>query len=298
MSGDGYVADDVRQGFTGYINDEETGLDYAQARTYSNTLGRFTASDPSLSSGRPLLPQSWNRYIYTLNSPLVLVDLNGLYDMSSLDATQQENFRKAMEELKSRLKEIKKTYGKDSEEFIQSERALKAYGCEAGSKGCSEKIGSSQVIVKAGTLDAGIGAQEVRNADGKSVTVTLDKTQLSQGSELILSDIAHEGVHVQDDMDYISSGHKAKVSDYDSERRGYVVTSAVTETRYSGGTRLVGSIHFPIWQDAWKAANPKLSAIENARNERNKAIDNLLAVPKDKGGYGLTPQNPGSSYFP
>lgn len=34
------------RGFTGYIADSETGLDYARARMYSPTLGRFIARDP------------------------------------------------------------------------------------------------------------------------------------------------------------------------------------------------------------------------------------------------------------
>lgn len=77
-STDGYVADDVRQGFTGYINDEETGLDFAKARMYSKSLGRFSGTDPMAIKGAFLInPQNLNRYAYTRNSPLVYVDSNG-----------------------------------------------------------------------------------------------------------------------------------------------------------------------------------------------------------------------------
>lgn len=52
-----YVGDDVRQGFTGYENDTETGLDYAQARMYSNITGRFSSTDPIyIQSGMLLIP--------------------------------------------------------------------------------------------------------------------------------------------------------------------------------------------------------------------------------------------------
>lgn len=72
------VGDDgVRQKFTGYERDSETGLDYAQARYYSNVQGRFTSADPLLSSGIANDPQSWNRYSYTLNNPLNLIDPDG-----------------------------------------------------------------------------------------------------------------------------------------------------------------------------------------------------------------------------
>ncbi|HKP37905.1 MAG TPA: RHS repeat-associated core domain-containing protein, partial [Pyrinomonadaceae bacterium] len=75
----GYGASDgVRQRFTGYEHDSESGLDYAQARYYTSMQGRFTGVDPLMGSGKPELPQSWNRYAYCINNPLVLVDPDGL----------------------------------------------------------------------------------------------------------------------------------------------------------------------------------------------------------------------------
>jgi RHS repeat-associated protein len=68
----------VRQGFTQYERDDETGLDYAQARYYANGQGRFISVDPLLASGEPEEPQSWNRYSYTLNQPLDLTDPSGM----------------------------------------------------------------------------------------------------------------------------------------------------------------------------------------------------------------------------
>jgi len=53
-TGQGYVADNVRQKFTGYERDNETDLDFAQARYYANTQGRFTSVDPLLASGKVL----------------------------------------------------------------------------------------------------------------------------------------------------------------------------------------------------------------------------------------------------
>src|SRR5882672_2432541 len=42
----GYVGDSTRQHFTGYERDAESGLDYAHARYYGSTQGRFTSPDP------------------------------------------------------------------------------------------------------------------------------------------------------------------------------------------------------------------------------------------------------------
>lgn len=74
----GYVGDNVRQKFTGHERDYETGLDYAKARYYSPAQGRFTSPDPLLTSGRPGNPQTWNRYSYCGNNPLICSDPTGL----------------------------------------------------------------------------------------------------------------------------------------------------------------------------------------------------------------------------
>jgi RHS repeat-associated protein len=72
------AADGVRQKFTSKERDNETNLDFFEARYYGSTQGRFTSPDPMLSSGKPAEPQSWNRYAYVLNNPLVYVDPSGL----------------------------------------------------------------------------------------------------------------------------------------------------------------------------------------------------------------------------
>lgn len=74
----GYAGDGVRQQFTSYERDNETGLDYAQARYYSSMGGRFTTADPLMASAQPSAPQTWNRYSYGLNNPLKYIDPSGL----------------------------------------------------------------------------------------------------------------------------------------------------------------------------------------------------------------------------
>ena len=72
------MIDSVRQQFTSYERDKEMGLDYAKARYYGNSQGRFTSPDPMSSSGRQAEPQSWNRYAYVGNNPLMFTDPSGL----------------------------------------------------------------------------------------------------------------------------------------------------------------------------------------------------------------------------
>ena len=82
----GYGANEgLRQQFTSKERDGESGLDYFLARYYSSTKGRFTSVDPLLSSGNGYDPQTWNRYIYTLNCPLRYTDPFGLALRCTLD---------------------------------------------------------------------------------------------------------------------------------------------------------------------------------------------------------------------
>lgn len=76
-TGHGYPPPDdkVRQKFTGYEKDAETGLDYAQARYFSNVQGRFTSPDSF--AGRRINPQTLNLYAYVKNNPLKYIDPTG-----------------------------------------------------------------------------------------------------------------------------------------------------------------------------------------------------------------------------
>jgi len=84
--------DAIRQRFTGYQRDTETSLDFAEARMYENRFGRFTAVDPLLASGKSANPQTFNRYVYVSNNPLIQTDPTGLIgDYYSRDGTYLTN---------------------------------------------------------------------------------------------------------------------------------------------------------------------------------------------------------------
>ncbi|MEW6362160.1 MAG: hypothetical protein AB1477_08610 [Acidobacteriota bacterium] len=92
----GYTADSVRQQFTSYERDNESNLDFAQARMFAYNHGRFTSPDPyniifekedaekeKEGKGQKLFndyisqPQNWNRYVYVWNNPLRNIDPDG-----------------------------------------------------------------------------------------------------------------------------------------------------------------------------------------------------------------------------
>jgi RHS repeat-associated protein len=67
-----------RPKFATYFRDGTAGLDYAQQRYYSSTLGRFLTPDPYGGSAKPESSQSWNRYAYVNNDPINNIDPSGL----------------------------------------------------------------------------------------------------------------------------------------------------------------------------------------------------------------------------
>lgn len=93
--GTGGTNDGLRKKFTGYERDDETGLDFAQARYYSSRQGRFMSPDEfvggpdelfdfaDIASDNPTFyadltdPQSLNKYQYCYNDPLSYVDPDG-----------------------------------------------------------------------------------------------------------------------------------------------------------------------------------------------------------------------------
>lgn len=86
----GYSTDSIRQKFTGYQRDNETNLDFAEARYYNDQNGRFTAVDPLLASGKSANPQTFNRYAYVSNNPLILTDSTGM-QAGTTDGTREHD---------------------------------------------------------------------------------------------------------------------------------------------------------------------------------------------------------------
>jgi RHS repeat-associated protein len=74
----GYKPEEIRQDYTGYQKDDESGLEFAQARYYNTKHGRFTSVDPLTASANVKDPQTFNRYSYGLNSPYKFTDPLGL----------------------------------------------------------------------------------------------------------------------------------------------------------------------------------------------------------------------------
>lgn len=89
IEGLGYTNDTIRQKFTGYERDNETELDFAQARYYSSNLGRFSSPDIFWKDSDFRDPQSWNKYVYVRNAPINLIDQTGEKATVTIDVDEK-----------------------------------------------------------------------------------------------------------------------------------------------------------------------------------------------------------------
>ncbi|HBB95756.1 MAG TPA: hypothetical protein DC054_10230, partial [Blastocatellia bacterium] len=78
-SGQGYNASDNNRWKYGMTErDATSGLDHTWFRKYENLSGRWTSPDPYHGSEYISQPQSFNRYSYSVNDPVNIVDPDGL----------------------------------------------------------------------------------------------------------------------------------------------------------------------------------------------------------------------------
>lgn len=294
----GYQPDNIRQGFTGYLDDEESGLEFAEARMYATQHGRFTSPDPLLTTGRPVNPKTWNRYVYTLNNPLVFTDPTGLYECSG-NEKECKRFESGLQKANEQLAKIGKRYGTGLTEYTDAARALKSYGTLGDKNGVTVGFGK----LGGNTLGSTIGT--LKNTGKNTVDVTIDPDKNKSNSDL-LTTIAHEGSHVADNSDYqgallaaysdandpggkieaVMSG-SLRVTHGQSETRAFGVSSVFAEFLLGGGAggsamsagggttfnlggepeRAINVGGESIWKSSWQKLD-----VETIRKNRSAAI--------------------------
>lgn len=79
IEGEGYRYRHVKEGFTGQEMLDNLDLIHMGGRVYDPLLGRFMSADPYIQA--PGYSQSYNRYAYVMNNPLVLVDPSGYWSL-------------------------------------------------------------------------------------------------------------------------------------------------------------------------------------------------------------------------
>jgi RHS repeat-associated protein len=104
-------------GFTGHVNDADTGLVYMQQRYYDPVAGRFLSIDPVVTDANN--GSSFNRYAYANNNPYIYVDPDGRKDIYIGGAADKNN-TKIVQDYAGEQK--KANPGRDIQYFSYSEK--------------------------------------------------------------------------------------------------------------------------------------------------------------------------------
>jgi RHS repeat-associated protein len=292
-----YGSDNLRNRFTSYERDGETGLDYAKARMFGSGVGRFTSPDPMLASGQIGSPQTWNRYAYVDNNPLNFTDPLGLYkfgasleDSNNLSDAERkkrkglrENFEAGLKKANDNLKIIEKRYGKGSTEYQEASRGVSAYG--------TLNDNTKVLVDVGGKTGAEVAEKTDKNGNAR---VLFSESQLKVGDTGLAGVTGHEGIHVSN----ILSGKS--ISKYEDERQGNWVQSVLAEANYkpSEGIGLPsqeyaengykgGEIYNSSWGTGTRTAHfePGVSRTYSIPEAKRHAA--VAAILRDK--YNLTP---------
>jgi RHS repeat-associated protein len=300
-SGINYDSDEIRKTFTGYEHDEESDLDFAQARYYQKTHGRFTTTDPLLSSGNVSNPQTWNRFTYTLNNPVGIVDPTGMYvcdsSVSAGDCQQIENAY-------NRLTLVLGNMNPKSKAYARLKRALDALGLPGEANGVTIYTSSLQKESAAGwTATAGLknaNANRAHNPNQIDTRIIIDLEHINKdggkdADDILALTLAHEGSHAADGEEWVASGfsRSKNPNGYRTETDAFLTEGGVARSiGYEGAISLTVSQKFANFDVPYKAKtyNPAWEGPDYAVYQAN-SIEKIVTTSKERGGYGHDPQS-------
>jgi hypothetical protein len=266
---------------------------------FGSGFGRFTSPDPILSSATLGEPQSWNRYSYVLNNPLVFSDPTGMFiwtkalggDVEDDDLTQHfiDEANKITDE-KKRNKALKKI-DKKVKNIIKQRNQIRA-GIEAA-KGLlnSDKLSESQKSEIRRSINIYgeegddnnviVGRQGNRNGattfgeDGR-IIVTLG---VGNNTQEIAIQFIHEGSHVADNVAFNNGVAGSDISEFATETRAWAVSAYAAQG--FGLKSYPSSLpkNLRVWKEGWSEV------------DISTGVANRLAGY----GYNLTPQKQGDS---
>jgi RHS repeat-associated protein len=247
--------------FTGKERDAETGLDYFGAR-YMSAPRRAGSRrpDPLLNSGRPWLPQSWNRYAYTLNNPLRFTDPTGLYEWDSKckqnDSACEQN-RQQFRDAVTDLQKAASTFKEGSKERQQLDAILDKIGTEGdGNK--------TRIAFNSKISDFGQTFGNKMTFNFKQIDQLLSKWDAGDASTAKAALVGHEGQHLVDGgnvfggLKYLMSGAervRKEIGPHTVESYVFQGFNRLEPFGYGLGVQRGDTAGWPLWNPSWATAD-------------------------------------------
>jgi RHS repeat-associated protein len=266
--------------YTGKERDAESGNDYFGARYYGSSMGRFLSPDPLLNSGRPDNPQTWNRYTYALNNPLIVTDPTGLYNLinncASGDASCNKSFAQDAKNLKNGLADLTKAVNglADGAQKTALQGALGAIGTENDGNNVGVQFGKN-ADGAAGNTQPGVDASGNLN-----FTITFDPSK-NQGTVSQAINAAHEGQHVEDISDPRFANNATTLSPFSLEYRGYRTSAYAASALGQSSLSYGKNGQYPIWNGSWGAVDRNLTNFITSFRDKNGQPDHPETTPHD-----------------
>jgi RHS repeat-associated protein len=250
----------MAQGLTGKQRDAESSLDYFGARYFSAAQGRFTSPDPLLNSGRPWLPQSWNRYAYALNNPLRYTDPTGLYEWDKNCKQGDQACEQNRQQFRDALANLQKA-ASNTAEGSKARKQLDAIIAKIGTEGDGNK---SRIAFNEKMADFGQTYGNKMTFNFQSVGQALSEWDAATISTAKAALVGHEGEHLLDGGGVLS-GLKYLMSGSERVRREtgpFAIESYVFQGfnklepfGYGLGVSKGDTAGWPLWNPSWAAAD-------------------------------------------
>jgi RHS repeat-associated protein len=214
-------SDKVRQKFTGKQRDNESNLDYFEARYYSSNVGRFSSPDVFWKDSNFNDPQSWNKYVYVRNTPLNLIDPSGQKAEVTVDVDEKK--KTAVITIKATFGVYVKNGSYTRKEIDAQKKALKdqidtAYQSGAGKgikvNGITATIKTDITVVEYASEDNAVNgatAGEVDNIVGlrkESTFIAQGKTAVGAGYHIAGENFDRMEIATQQTWDPYAYAHE------------------------------------------------------------------------------------------
>ena len=238
-------------GYTGHVNDPDTGLVYMQARYYDPAVGRFLSTDPVGPSPGNLF--HFSRYDYAANNPIINIDPTGRYNC---DTQHEKSGCSMISDARGRIQRARNSYVSRSPQAKALQKTLDTLG--------SENDGNSVSVIFGKVDDSGSNAETSYDKNA-GILIKFDlnalKANFGNNKVEVAASLAHEGQHVVDEINLGRNPMQGEER-YQTEFNAFVNQSYINQAFASVSM-------YRVWDPSWPRFTADQFRVWNAQEEAN-----------------------------